>query len=189
MGQYEQSSSEARHNPKPTEMTPVEYLRRELKLIEAEESRKKAHDEHQRKYGSKVKPWEIGIRDRLSASPYLPEEDYSEAERDSYEKGYINEGTRQIYISVTGETMTERASFAFYNLNDNNYDPEKYDFSSRKEFGSEYLDDFLYAVGYNDGLEGIINFYELPIEIQNNKSYKEGFFATYKEDNNPKKGR
>lgn len=189
MGEYEQSNSEARHGYKASTVTASEYLRRELSKIDAEQERKERYQKNIEIQGTKSKAWKEGIKARLSADNYELPKDYYPSSIESFVKGYVYEGTEQIRKSILFGLMTEVATNAFYGINDNNFDSEKYGFTSRKEFGTVHLGDFLYAVGYNDAVQGIIDFDKLPIEIQQNKIYRDGFEEGYRVKNSIKKGK
>lgn len=179
MGQYEQSNSEARHNHKSSDVTASEYLRRELTKIKAEKEREQRHQKNIENHGTDPNAWKKGVKDRLSASAYFPSKDYYESSLYSYVKGYIEEGNRQIGLSITIGMVTEQALEAFYGVSDKNYDPEKYGHPSRKDFAKIHLDDFLYAVGFNDG-QGFIEIEDLPEIIKENESYIQGYNDSHK---------
>lgn len=178
MGQYEQSKSEARHSYN-YKIDGKDFLRIQMSKFFQDQDEAARHKANAESYGTDLKAWGKGLRDRLSASGYSPSQDYYESSLYSYIKGYIDEGNRQISLSITIGMLTEQALEIFYGINDKTYDPKKYGEPSRKEFAKAYLDDFLYAVGLNDG-QGIIEFDDLPGIIRKNEAYNQGYNAAHK---------
>lgn len=178
MGQYEQSNSEARHTYK-NKFGGKDFLSIQMSKFFQEQDQEERFKENAKKYGTDLNAWGKGVRDRLSASAYSPSRDYHESSLYSYIKGYIEEGNRQIGLSITIGMVTEQALEAFYGVSDKNYDPEKYGHPSRKDFAKIHLDDFLYAVGFNDG-QGFIEIEELPEIIRENESYIQGYNDSHK---------
>lgn len=148
-----------------------EWSRGTMESIAREQNNEKNYRKNVEIHGTNSIAREKGLRDRLSASEYSPSKDYPESSLYSYERGYIDEGDRQIWLSIVNGIMTERATEAFLNINDNSNGSEE-----RKRIGTEELKKFLYKIGYNDGIQGIIDFDKLKDEIKTNEAYKNGFF-------------
>lgn len=122
----------------------------EIDRIFKEENRKKNELRQREKYGTDYKIREQGKKDRLVGLYFIKDDRYDTS-------NIVNDGELTSYVNGYTEFANRELLVGICS--------------------SKYDSESLYRIGYNDAMDEVIVFDELPIHVKENKDYLDGYEA------------